>query len=293
MSKTTLLTALFASSLFAVACDDESRTTGRVQLALTDAPGDGIQAAFVVISEIYLQGEGGRVVLRDAPITVDLLTLANSTRTIVDAEVPDGVYGELRFVIDGAWVEVEAEGGVEVYATPGFEAQAGGDIAGELKTPSWSASGLKIKLPDGRLIVDGAQQILVVDFDVAESFRTETGNGAWVMSPVVAANQLDLTTSIAVSAHLGADVALNSPIYVELVDREGFSEGRLELVDPDGDGTLQATFVFVDPSEGPFTAQVVTADGLVVTTSPAVATIEGASGLTVGADLDVVAVIVP
>lgn len=293
MSKTTLLSALFASSLLALACDGEQHSTGRVQLALTDAPADGIQAAFVVISEVYLQGEGGRVTLRDTPITVDLLTLANSARTIVDAEVPDGVYGELRFVIDGAWIEVEGEHGLEVYATRGAEAQAGGEIAGELRTPSWSASGLKIGLPDGRLVVEGDQRVLVVDFDVAESLRTETGNGAWVMSPVVTANEIGLTTSIAMSAHLAPELTFDGPLYVELVDREGFSEGRLQLVDPDGDRTFEATFVYVDPAEGPFTAQVVTADGLVVTTSPMAATIEGESGLEVEATLEIVATLLP
>ena len=286
-----VLIPLIASLLGASACDDSQSGSSRVQIALTDAPGDGIQTAFFVISEIYLQGQGGRTVLRDTPVTVDLVSLSNRSEVLVDLDVPDGRYSELRFVIDGAWLEVDTGNGTEFYATAGFEGHANGAIVHELKTPSWSSSGLKLKLPGDVLIVDGTQRFLMVDFDLAESVQTATGNEAWVMSPVVQVNDVAMTTSLELHVRLGAGLTLDMPIYVQLYDREGYSEGSILLVLAN-DGTYGATFVFIDPSEGPFTARIVTDDGLVISTLPALATIEGQSGLTISTDIELVAITV-
>ena len=66
----------------------------------------------MTIDEIYLQGSDGRTVLRDRDTTVNLLTLANDAATLVDeAIVPAGSYEQLRFVISGAYIEVEGDGG--------------------------------------------------------------------------------------------------------------------------------------------------------------------------------------
>lgn len=291
MLKSEVLVVLAASLLGAPACDDASSGSSRVQIALTDAPADGIQAAFVVINEIYLQGDGGRTVLRDTPVTVDLVALSNRSEVLADLDVPDGRYSELRFVIDGAWLEVDTGAGIEVYASAGFEDRADGLPVHELKTPSWSSSGLKLKLPGDELVVDGTQRFLMVDFDLAESVSTETGNGAIVMSPVVQVNDVAMTTAIEVNVHLGSGVTVNVPILVELYDREGYSEGTLVLV-PDDAGGYSATFVFVDPSEGPFTARLVTSEGLVITTVPSLPSITGQSGVTVSTDIELVAIIV-
>ena len=291
MLKTTVLAAFVASALGVPGCDKAGTTgTGRLQVALTDAPGDGIQAAVIAISEIYLMGENGRVVISDRPMTIDLVSLSNSSETIVDAVVPAGHYSELRFVVDGAYVEMQEADGLAVYATPGFEDEAGGVIAGELKTPSWGASGLKIKLRDDGLDVGSDQKILLVDFDVAESFRTDTGNGAVVMSPVVFAQDILLTTSLEVRATLSADVGAG-PFFVTLYDREGFVEGTMELTDFDGDGIYTTTFVYLDSGEGPFSAEVKTADGLVVLASPELALIEGVPGYTVETDVTLIAIV--
>ncbi|MCC6619618.1 MAG: DUF4382 domain-containing protein [Deltaproteobacteria bacterium] len=294
MFKPTFFIALAAGSLAVSACDDQEAGVGRVELAMShepaDAPIEGIHSAGIVISEVYLQGDAGRVVLRDTPINVNLLTLGTDIATIVDARVPDGTYGELRFVIDGAWVTVDGETGFETYASPGMEAIVDGELAGQLKLPSWGASGLKVKLPDDRLVVDGSHEILSVDFDVAESFRTQTGNGDWVMSPVVHALDIELTTAVEVHVTFAADLNVDGPLYVELRDRDGFVEGTVVLTDPDGDGIWTASFELLDPAEGPFTAVVIDADGAAVLTSPGTPTIAGESGLSVDIALVVVAI---
>ena len=87
-------------------------------IQLTDAPGD-IQAAVVTIAQVYLQGTGGRTVLRNTPYTVDLVSLATtSTMLLEDVPVAAGTYAELRFVVTGAYIQVEqSNGGSRIYAS--------------------------------------------------------------------------------------------------------------------------------------------------------------------------------
>lgn len=183
-----------------VACDSDTALDGggrgRVTLLLTDAPGD-IHAAVVTISEVYLKGDGGEVVLLDEEVTTDLLTLKDDILTLAEeVVVPSGTYAEVRVVITGGYIEVEGEDGeTRFYVSKGYEhVPADLDAAGELELhmPSYATSGLKIKLPGG-LRVDGDERIVLLDFDVAESFGQEVGkSGRWVMKPVIKVTEVDL-----------------------------------------------------------------------------------------------------
>lgn len=186
---------LVAGAAFtAASCDSPlGPRTGQVSLYLTDAPGD-VLAAVVTIEEIYLQGgdgEGGRLVLRDSAFTTDLLTLVDSTHALLeDVVIPAGSYGQLRFVISGAYLEVEGEGGAsEIYASsPDYAGlPEGATVTGSLQMPSLAQSGLKVTLPGDAFVVGPDDVVrLVVDFDVAESFgKLAGGSGQWVMHPVL------------------------------------------------------------------------------------------------------------
>ena len=181
----------------AVACDnnnDPGEST-QVRVLLTDAPGD-VQAAVVTISEVYLQGGGeGRVTLRDDEFTTDLLTLADDTEILVDGEdVPNGTYGQLRFVITGAYIQVDDGDETEsIYATS--EAYTGlpvgATVDGVLQTPSFDESGLKVNLPQEELTLNGGSTTWLVDFDVSQSFGQEAGgSGQWVMHPVITGTEV-------------------------------------------------------------------------------------------------------
>jgi len=125
---------------------------------LKDAPGD-VQHAFVTISEVDLIGSGGVQVLTQTPTTVDLLTLAASTSTLVDGvAVPSGSYEQLRFRITGACIAVDdGNGGSTVYATDGYDSTpCGGPATDQLKAPSFAQSGLKVTLAGGALELSGA-----------------------------------------------------------------------------------------------------------------------------------------
>lgn len=200
--RTRILAVLAAATALigSTSCDSTGPGTGFISLELKDAPGDVVKAV-VTIDQIYLQGgnEGadestdpaGRIVLRDEDVTVDLLTLADETMGLVDvAEVPNGTYPQLRFVVTGAYIEVETAQGTEIYASSPTYAglPAGATVTGMLILPSWSSSGLKVKLPGDAIQVVGNQTVLVVDFDVAQSFGKQPGqSGNWVMSPVIEA----------------------------------------------------------------------------------------------------------
>ena len=168
--------------------------TSTLSIKLTDAPGD-IRHAFVTITEVYLMGEGGKLVLRDTPFTADLLTLAGTTTDLVsDAEVPSGRYSQLRFVVGGACLAVENEtGGADIHATPEYDSDpCGGPAPGELETPGFDRSGLKVVLHGGALELDGGRTVLLVDFDVAQSFgHPAGGSGRWVMHPVVTGGEIE------------------------------------------------------------------------------------------------------
>ena len=189
------LAAALALSLAALACDSPTGLrTGTLNVYLTDAPGD-VLSAVVTIDQIYLQGDSGdaegRIVLRDEDVTTDLLTLVDSTQALIEgAEIPAGRYGQLRFVISGAYIVVEGEAGAtEIYASSPTYAALPADavVTGSLQMPSFAQSGLKVNLPGDAITVaaDGTVS-LVVDFDVAQSFGKLAGSsGQWVMTPVL------------------------------------------------------------------------------------------------------------
>lgn len=285
MTIRTRRTALLpAAALLALAACGESSTSaatsGRLTLLLTDAPGD-FEKAVVTISEIYLQGSGGRVTLMDTTVTTDLLTLANSTAELVkNATVPAGAYSELRFVITGGYVEVEqADGSTSIHASsPDYEGlPEGASVDGTLQMPSFAQSGLKVKLPGDMLDIASEQRIVLVDFDVSRSFGHAAGqSGKWVMTPVLTATELATSGTVAVSLARADSVTLPSingtPVTLGefralLQTAEGTSE-ELVLTDADGNGTFEGTYAFVVP--GSYTIDFkAPSDSITFTTTPA------------------------
>jgi hypothetical protein len=267
--------------------DSTSAGNAKLSVLLTDAPGD-VKAAVVTIDEIYLQGSG-RIVLMDQPVTTDLLTLANSTAELVkDAVVPAGSYGQLRFVVSGAYIEVEnGDGTTSIYATsPDYAGlPAGAQVAGTLQTPSFDQSGLKVNLPGGALHLAAEEKILLVDFDVAQSFGHEAGGSdSWVMHPVLKATDLQTTGDAAVTLSLGESVTLPTlgDAQLTLGDFEAvltasdMSTKELAFTDDDGDGTFEADLHFLAP--GDYTVTVAGPAGVTFATDPASANITVGSG---------------
>lgn len=167
--------------------------SARLTVLLTDAPGDILEAV-VTIDQIYLQGSedesGGRVVILDDPVTVNLLDLVNETLTLTDGvEIAPGTYAQLRFVISGGYIVVEGDepGSVLLYASsPSYAGlPEDAEVDGALVMPSFAESGLKVSFPGALLLAPGATT-LMVDFSVVDSFGKQAGqSGNWVMTPVL------------------------------------------------------------------------------------------------------------
>lgn len=254
MFRKTLAFLALALTLPLAACDDGTSAgePGTLSLELTDAAGDFTQAR-VVIERIELIGDAdddnGAVVM-DEPFSTNLLDLANDVATLAeDVIIGPGTYSQLRLVIPDACIGVEQEDGSEmVYATDGFDEC--GDADGELQTPSFDTSGLKINMPNGALEVDGDAYILLLDFDVSQSFGQEAGgSGRWVMHPVIIAEDISLTSSILVQLTVAEDVDLEA-LGSSLADFEAMLDTETEPVvftDPEEDGLFTARFLYLLP----------------------------------------------
>ncbi|WP_224240798.1 DUF4382 domain-containing protein [Hyalangium gracile] len=271
-----LASCLITLALGLIGCGGESKVT----IKLTDAPGD-FKRAVVTISEVELLGEGenNRVVLLKEPKTTDLLTLANDTADLVkDAVVPEGTYKELRFVITGAFIEVEEEdGSTKIYASsPNYQGlPASASVAGELHMPSYGQSGLKVKIADP-VSVEGEQKVILVDFDVAQSFGRQAGNsGRWVMSPVIKAAEITFSGTVTVTLTKAAgvtlptvnDQAITLADFKASLTNTGNTTETVAFTDANGDGTFEAQFKFLIP--GDFSAAIVGPDGVTFATNPA------------------------
>lgn len=243
----------------------------RVTVRLTDAAGD-IKAAVVTISEVNLQGGNGKVVLSSDAVTTDLITLANTTTVLVDAQpVPAGTYTQLRFVISGGYIEVEnADGSTSIYASSPTYAglPPGAVVTGDLQMPSLGQSGLKVSFPSTDLDITTDQDLLV-DFNVSESFGHQAGNaGKWVMHPVIKGAQFTTAATVVVTLRLNTGVTLPVPPSgaVTLTAFQATLNGEtVTFTDPDGDGTFEARFRFLLP--GTYSLTLLPPTGMAVTTN--------------------------
>ncbi|NIR42827.1 MAG: DUF4382 domain-containing protein [Gemmatimonadetes bacterium] len=207
-----VLTVLLAFSLALAACDDGTAPGGEgtLSLLLTDAPGADIEEAWVEITGIYLQGTfvaGERVwLLEESTGLIDLAQLSGITMDLVkDVAVPPGVYAQLNIVIGDA---VLVAGG-NVYTKPGSSHPDGRPSDGLLECPSCTETGIKVNLPGGAVTLESESKILVLDFDVSQSYGLDAGlSGAWVMDPLINGSDFQTTGTIQGTVSLGQDVTL-------------------------------------------------------------------------------------
>ena len=264
--------ALSVAAAFALGACDESPTgdnAGSMSLLITDAPGDFLEA-IVTIERVELlgseedegdeEGQENRIVLLDEPWTGNLLELSNDVADLTDEiTIPGGSYSQLRFVISGGCIEVETEGGSEVYASSGYEECGAAD--GSLQLTSLPTSGLKINLPGG-FRIDGDHRIVLVDFDVSESFGHLAGNsGQWVMHPVIRATDVVLSGDLDVSLLVADSVDLPGELSADSFAITIDDEPAVPVIDG------VASFDFVVP--GTYTVDLVVPEGVTVTTDPA------------------------
>lgn len=293
-SRTTGIAALaLLLTLPVAACDDATDAEfGTVSIQLTDAPGDEVVEAWVTITDIYLQEESGEndpegsrhYLLQDGDETHELLSLAEDVADlVVGEEVATGTYGQLRIVMSDGCL-VTGEGTV-------FSSSAGYDLCGAadgtLNMPSFEQTGAKVLL--NGLEVTGGQQILLLDFDVSDSFGKESGMAnMWVMQPVIHAAEISLTSGVAVTLSAG-DVTLPEgfdlgQFSATLLPETGDSS-RVAFADEDGNETYELAFQYLLPENGPFDIRLNAPEGLTVEVAPeSPVTVSPISGETAAVD---------
>lgn len=256
--------ALLAMTAGLAACDDgpfDNAGEPRVSVLLTDAPGDVVQAIVVIdqVSVMTNNDENGAIILDTDRFEGDLLDLRNSFIELVDdEEVPVGSYNQIRLRIPEGCIET-VDG--EIYATDGFDAC--GTPTGQLQMPSFGSSGLKITLPPEAEVRTEGHTIVLLDFDVAESFGQVAGNsGMWVMHPVIHATDFEVSSNITLNLAVADTVTL--PEGVTLADF-GISIDDEAGIAVDEDGSTLLRYLV----SGERTITILPPEGFVITTDPA------------------------
>ncbi len=158
------LGVLALAAAIAGGCSDTTGTGDvRLTVLLTDAPTVDLESATVTIGAIsILADDDAPILLTNAGGTHDLLELQGGvTTTLATLTIPAGTYLQLRLEVTTASV---------VLADPFVFVD--GSTSMDLKVPSGAQSGIKLNLSGaggtGIEILDN--MVLVVDFDVSESF---------------------------------------------------------------------------------------------------------------------------
>lgn len=161
---------------FLAACDSAQETDlANIQFHLTDMPGE--------YQQVNIDVQGVNVMMNDTMIELttnqgiyNLLDFVNGRDTLlVDDEVPAGFISQIRLVLgENNTVMVD-------------------DEIHEMKTPSAQQSGLKLNVHNEFL--PGESYAYVIDFIVEKSI-VETGNGKYILKPVIKVFTEAITGSI-------------------------------------------------------------------------------------------------
>ena len=161
MKNTRFLAVLTGAAALALlpGCSDEGGT-GRLSLAVTDAPVDGATAVVVQFTGVEVKPADGsaRAFDFDAPRQIDLLALTGTDSELLldDVEVPSGRYN---------WVRLKVDANEDGIADSYIDLDDGSRH--ELEIPSGDETGLK--LHSGFRVPNGGAASFTLDFDLRKS----------------------------------------------------------------------------------------------------------------------------
>ncbi len=259
------LTALVAVAVLAACGSTEPNGMGSMSILLTDDPGDVTQAVVKIDRIEIVGGSGGPEVMTDGEWIGDLTELTNDFVTLVDDFVLEqGTYSQLRLVISEACIGVDTgEGPDDVFVSAGAsDVECEGTEVGELQMPSFAETGIKV-IFQGAIEVGSDQMIVLIDFDVFESFGKEAGgSGQWVMDPTIHGAEITFSGTVNLTVELGTGVTLPDP--PTFVDFTAKLDGESLALEEDG----TATFLYVLP--GDYQLDLEPPAGWSITTTPTV-----------------------
>jgi hypothetical protein len=165
------LRPLITAALLSLGGCGDNTGTGTLAVELTDAPAD-VKSIFVTIESVTAHSDqAGWVNIFNGPLTVDLLTLKDTSMKLGQVTLPAGTVSEVRFVL--------VDSGPQ-YVVLTEDSQA------PLKTPSGAESGVKLKGPF--TVSACVKHTLLIDFDGKNSIEYhETGGPTpeWILRPVI------------------------------------------------------------------------------------------------------------
>ena len=167
-----ILSAIILTSFVSCKKNNNTDGTARLQVFLTDDPGD-YESVYIDVKDVQINVTGadnGWQSLQGVNANVyDLLRLVNDEDTILaDAEIPSGRLHQIRLVL-GTENYVKVEGTSQLI---------------KLETPSAKQSGLKLNIQAD--VTDERLYMIVLDFDVARSI-VKTGNNKYILKPTIRA----------------------------------------------------------------------------------------------------------
>jgi len=199
--------------------DEDNTSTapgmGTVRVSMTDAPA-AVEAVNLVVREVSVHQtatsdvQGWYTIHADTDTTIDLVTLQNGRTIMLGAQqVPSGSYDQVRLKL-GTGSTVTVDGTVN-----------------PLTVPSGAQSGLEIRQPF--TVPSGGTVDLAIDVDAARSIH-QTGNGTWMMNPVVRVVVVTQTGAIAGQLSPAADATIYATTGADTVSSAlAISDGRFKL----------------------------------------------------------------
>lgn len=181
-----------AVAIGVVACSDapsspSSLGGGNFNLQLKDSPFTDAKAVFVTFSSVRVHrtdSEWTSLTFANSATsrTCDLKKLETATDVLGAASLPAGHYTQVRLVVQSGTLYFDnASSGAA--CAPTLTAPAGASAA--LDIPSG-----EVKLNRGFELKEGATMNMLLDFDGDKSIH-QTGNGRYMMSPVIAVVSVD------------------------------------------------------------------------------------------------------
>jgi hypothetical protein len=257
---------LLLTTLAIGACSDSTSLNGPAHLTvlLTDAPVDYIDEAWVDIGQVALvpAGAGDPIVLSedgtDGP--VNLLELQHAaTEVLADVDIDPASYAQLRLIVESASVSLAADWTF-----------TDGSTEKDLTVPSGAQTGIKLLLTngedDGPLEIPAGDLMLVVDFDVNESFviqgnpETPAGIHGILFKPTLRVAVVDVAGSISgtVTTEISTARVDSLEVEAEPVDEGLVEEFQTETATgmTDEDGSYKLWFL----APGEYTVRVTPAD---------------------------------
>ncbi|MEO7991539.1 MAG: DUF4382 domain-containing protein [Chryseolinea sp.] len=169
MKKAILSIALGIVAFAFIACSNDNETMSRIEVHLTDAPGD-YEAVNVDIQgvEVKSQDNSGWISLDVNKGIYNILDFTNGLDTLLGTgEIPAGKINQIRLILG-------ANNSIQI-----------ANVITPLTTPSAQQSGLKLNI-DTTFQAD-VTYVILLDFDAARSIVPAGESGKYILKPVIRA----------------------------------------------------------------------------------------------------------